>query len=81
MVAYMYSMIACTVSLGIGAFLCAISGTEEIQRILKKIHDKTRTVDNHLNEMKFLLSEFIDMHAAMKQLSKFLNFEKLLTVE
>lgn len=64
-------IVACTLSLGIGACDFAISITKEIQRILRAINNEAHADDNRLNEMKILFSEYIYAHAAIKKLSIF----------
>lgn len=56
-------------SLGIGAFCFAISATDEIQYVLESINDEAKASERQPSEMKILLAEFIDGHAATKQLS------------
>lgn len=63
-------VVACSLSLGIGAYWLAISGTKEIQRVLHLINDKTEPNENQRNdEMRTSLSEYIYAHAIAKQLS------------
>lgn len=76
---YEFFMDACILSLIIGAYCFAISATKEIKRILHLINEKARAnrknKKKQQNEMKILLTEFIDIHATTKQLStpKFSN--------
>lgn len=72
---YAYHIIACTLSLGIGAFLSAISVTKAIRRMLHKIHDKTEGNECQTIKLKRLLSEFICAHAVAKKLSKLFILE------
>lgn len=66
---YAYLIIACTLALGIGVFCFAISVTKDIQRILHLVNDTAKANTNQSNELKLLLAEFNDVHAATKQLS------------
>lgn len=68
-VTYEYIMITCTLSLAIGAFWFIISVTKEIQHILHSINDKAQANEDQSNEMQRLFAEYIDAHAALKQLS------------
>lgn len=65
--------IACTCALGVGAFLLAISLLKEIQCILHSINNSAKVKKHQSNELKVLFSEFIQVHAATKQLSIFQN--------
>lgn len=68
--AYEYFVIACTLSLGIGAYWIATSATKDIQKhILHSINETARENGNQLSELKNLLSEYNEAHAAIKQLS------------
>lgn len=68
---YEYFIIACTLALGIEGYWIIISATKEIQSILSSINDKSKENGNQTNdELKVLYSEYIDAHAAIKQLSK-----------
>lgn len=69
-VCYAYIVIACTVTLGIGAFCYVISATKEIQRILNSINHNAHPNENHVNELKILFSEYIHAHRVAKQLSR-----------
>lgn len=72
MLGYQNFTIAATVGLSIGGYWFAVSVTNELQRMLRAINDKTRAKkENQLSEMKTLLSEFVDTHVAIKQLSIF----------
>lgn len=66
---YEFFTVACTLSVVIGSYWVSISATKEIQHILHSINDKTRANENHPNEFGILFAEFIDAHAAVKQLS------------
>lgn len=68
-VTYEYIMITCTLGLAIGAFWFIISVTKEIQHILHSINDKAQANEDQSNEMQILFAEYIDAHAALKQLS------------
>lgn len=48
-----------------------LSIIKEIKRILRSINDKAHASENQTNEIKMLLSEYIDAHSAIKQLSIF----------
>lgn len=71
---YQYIILACTLSLGMGAFCCAISVTNEIRRILHIFHAKTQANEIQSNELELLLSEFINAHTVVKQLSESFSF-------
>lgn len=51
-----------------------ISAIKLIRRILNSINDKVQADESQPNESMILLSEFIDAHAAAKQLSKIENY-------
>lgn len=74
--AYFFFINACTLGLVNGAYWFATSTTEEIQYILHLINKKASTNEKQSNELKILFAEFIDVHAAIKQLSKF-DWKKL----
>lgn len=69
--AYFFFINACTLGLVNGAYWFAASTTEEIQYILHLINKKASTNEKQSHELKILFAEFIDVHAAIKQLSKF----------
>lgn len=67
---YELFVIACTVTIGIGAFLFAMSVAEEIQSILHSINAEIQANENiSSDELKTLFIEYIDVHANVKQLS------------
>lgn len=67
-VAYEFFVIACTLSLAIGAFWFAISATKEIKRIVNSIDENTEHKGGE--EIMFKeFSTFIHMHSIVKQLS------------
>lgn len=64
---YAYFTVACTVTLGIGAYCFVISATEEVQRILHSIHQKAHS--NQSSALNILLPKYIHAHRIVKQLS------------
>lgn len=70
-VGYELIVVACTLALGIGAYWFAKSITKEIQRIRHSINDAAQENQNQSNELKLLISEYIHLHASMKQLSTY----------
>lgn len=67
---YSFSVIACGLALGIGAYWLAISATKELQRVLHVINDQAQVNERQSNELNTLLfAEFIDAHGTVKQLS------------
>lgn len=66
-------IVACTLSLGIGAYNFAISIAKEIKRILRSINNVAHADDNRLNEMEILFSEYIYVNATIKKLSILFN--------
>lgn len=70
---YEYFVIACTLALGIGAFWVAMSLTKEIKRIVHSINHKTKAKMSQSHELMHLFLEFVDAHAAVKQLSIYIN--------
>lgn len=69
---YIFHVIACVVTIGVGAFIFAIATTKEIK---KAVHDFNSvvngrdTAENHA----FLMSQFsvfVNAHSTVKQLSK-----------
>lgn len=74
--AYEYLLDACTLALGCGAFLFAISISKEIKRILRSISQQTQTKENQLRELKTFFAEYISTHGLVKQLSIISIFKK-----
>lgn len=72
---YEHFIIACTLSLGIGAFWLTVSITRELQNILHTINNEAQANQKPTNELKILFSEYISAHAAIKRLSE--NFRIL----
>lgn len=72
LIGYEYFIIACTLSLGIGAFWLAIPATQEIQHILHLINDEVYANENQSNELKLLFSDFVNIHGIAKQLSNWI---------
>lgn len=69
---YEYVIIACSFGLLFGVFRIEMSGTKEIKRILHSIdhwQSNAQASKNQQNDLKVLFSEYIDAHAAVKQLS------------
>lgn len=67
---YTYLLGACTLSLEIGLFWIATSVTKEIHCILSTIKEKMEANEDHLNEeLRAFFPEFMNTHAALKQLS------------
>lgn len=66
---YEFHVVASTLAYGIGSFWFGISTIEEIKRILYSINDEAQANVHESNELKLLLSEFIDLHEILKQLS------------
>lgn len=64
---YEYVIIACSFALLFGVYRIVLSATKEIKRILHSMNEEAQTKGNQL---KILLSEYIDVHTAIKQLSK-----------
>lgn len=82
MCAYELFIVACTLSLGIGAFWFAISATTQFQHYLPMINDKASTgVNGQSHEFKILFSAFIDSHGVVKQLSIFHYFSRSNRIE
>lgn len=71
MFAYNFFVIQFVAAFGIGTFFLAISTTKELQRILLSVNNKAKENGSQSRELCKLLSEFIQPHAAIKQLSKF----------
>lgn len=67
-VAYEFFVIACTLSLAIGAFWFAISSTVDIKQI---VHSVDKKVKQKRSERKMIkeFCTFIHMHSVVKQLS------------
>lgn len=68
MIWYMFYVIASLVSLGIGAFIYSVMGTDEIKRYLNSVNEYAMRKKNHLKSLK-QLAEYVDYHSEMKQLS------------
>lgn len=67
---YEYLIVASTVALGIGAFWFAVSITKEFQGVLQRsINDNVQVDAVQKSELKVFISEFIDAHVLLKQLS------------
>lgn len=64
---------ACTLSLAIGGYLLAVSGTDEFQRFAPIINEKAQTVKDLSTEFKTLFTDFVDAHGSVKQFSIFLS--------
>lgn len=75
--AYEFFTIACTLAVVIGSYWVSVSATKEIWRILHSICHKVRSNESHSNENRVLFAEFIDAHAAIKQLSKFTKYRSI----
>lgn len=73
---YIFFIGACTLSLGIGAYLVAISVTQEIKRNLHDINVKTKANEYQSAKLKILLSQLIYTHAIVLKLSEFLSSEE-----
>ena len=71
---YAYFIIACTLSLAMGAFWFAISGTEEFQRFSTIINAKAQANLNQIMKIKTSFTEFFEAHGIVKQLSKQKNY-------
>lgn len=69
MLGYEFFIVACSLELGIGANIFAISIIEEIRRILHSMNRKAHLKKNKSNKLKTLFLEYIHAHAAIKQLS------------
>lgn len=69
-IGYCFFIIACVLTLAIGAFWFVVSMISEIKRILRSTDDKAHTNVIHLIEF----TEFIDNHGTMKMLSSETNF-------
>lgn len=68
---YEYFIAACTLALGMGAFWVIVTINKEIRHIFYSINKKAQAKTQKSYELKVLVLEFIDAHAAIKQLSKF----------
>lgn len=66
---YQYSIIACTLTYGIGIFSITISVTKEIQRILHSVNHKAQAKKVQFIKLRTLIFEYIDTHGAVKQFS------------
>lgn len=66
----LFSVMASMLSLGIGAFLYAIRATSDITANLKLINDSTRMKKNQDKILEYL-SDFVQFHGNVKELSKF----------
>lgn len=78
---YAYFVIACTLSLRIGAYWLSMSVTKEIRRILRSINRMAQIEKRQSKGLKLSLSEFIYSHATMIQLSSYfinLMFQKFI---
>lgn len=65
---YAFSAASCTTTLGIGAFLFAISAIKDIIKILKSI-DKSAKCEEQQSKSFKRLSDFIHIHSTVKQFS------------
>lgn len=61
-----FFVISCTLALGIGGFCIAIAATNEIERILHRIDDKTQANEIQSDEIMFFFVEFVDIHGMAK---------------
>lgn len=73
-----FSVIACTLALGIGAYCFGISAIKEIERLFNLINDEACGNENQPKELKASFSECIEAHVIVKQLSIFRALEEFL---
>lgn len=71
---YEYLIIASTLGFLIGIYRFAVSVINEIQHILHAINDEAQTNEYQSRELKNIFSEYIHIHAAIKQLSYIIPF-------
>lgn len=70
MYGYEIFVVACTVTVGVGAYWFAMAVAHEIQCILHSINDKIHEENwSQPDELTILLREFIDTHGNLKQFS------------
>lgn len=73
---YVHCNIACMISLAFGSFLVSMSVIKNIKNNIYSINKNVKSKENRLQTFK-KISNFIDFHATLKQLSKiFGNFAK-----
>lgn len=68
-VGYAYFIVACTITLGIGAYCFVISATTEVQHILHSIHRKAHLNGSQSSKLNVLLPKYIHAHRIVIQLS------------
>lgn len=66
---YAFFVAVCTWALAIGAFWLVISGTKDIQRMLKLIKINAKANKNQSNKQIDIFSEYIEFHGMVKKLS------------
>lgn len=66
---YTYFLATCCLSHAVGVYWLVLAIIKEIRHILRSINEKAHTKKNQSNEIKTLLTEYIQTHAAVKQLS------------
>lgn len=66
---YQLFIVACTLALGVGAFVFATSISKEIQRILHSINYEARRNERQSNGLEVLFFEYLGAHGFVKQLS------------
>lgn len=66
---YVFVIVACTLSLGIGVFWLVISMTKNIEQMLRSINAKAQNIENQSNQLEILFSDYIHAHVTVKQLS------------
>lgn len=72
--AYIYVIIACTLSLAIDGYWFAYAATNEFQRFLPLINEKAQANANESNELTLLLSESLDAQGLVKKSSLYRKF-------
>lgn len=66
---YEFFVVACTISLFIGAYQFVVAAIRDIRHILHSINHKSQTIGNPASECMTLFFEYIRAHVAIKQLS------------